>query len=362
MENDSASTIDCKLATGSISYPLLQLPLFGSRDMSFCKAQQLYRIAEMATARRWGVSLKHVMDEFDVEERTARRMLRKFEDLFPGFETTDDDDRRRWWTLTDAPYIQHRVLRENELAALDLAIRRAARDGADGEARALEVARDRLVASYSRPMTQGAMGYSEILLLANGFASRPGPTRKVPEDYLNLLFTSFRRPTMVEIVYQGARDPEPRKRLVEPHAVIVGTRYYLIARDVDADRQYRQFRFDRIHEMYGTIQAFERDPDFDVESYSAQAFGSFFSDAEQGPVRWRFSPGAAPEARDFVFHPTQELTDLEDGSLLVEFTASGWLEMAWHLVQWGNAVEVLDPPELRDMLEQVRRGEVDILP
>lgn len=50
-------------------------------------------------------------------------------------------------------------------------------------------------------MVRGATGYLEILLLANGFASRPGPTRKVSEDDLNLLFTSFRRPTMVEIVY-----------------------------------------------------------------------------------------------------------------------------------------------------------------
>ena len=330
--------------------------------MSFVKAEQLYRMAEMAAARRRGISLRHVMDEFRVEERTARRMLRKFEDLFRGVETWDDDDRRRWWSLTDIPYIQHRVLRENELAALDLAIRRAVRDGAEGEAKALETARDRLVASYSRPMVRGATGYSEILLLANGFASRPGPTRKVSEEYLNLLFTSFRRPTMVEIVYQGARDPEPRRRLVEPHAVIVGTRYYLIARDVDADLQYRQFRFDRIFEMQATVQVFERDPDFDVERYSAQAFGSFFSDAERRPVCWRFTPSAALAAREFVFHPTQQMTELDDGSLLVEFTASGWLEMAWHLVKWGNAVEVLEPPELRNMLEQVRRGEVEILP
>lgn len=330
--------------------------------MTFSKAQQLYRIAEMAAGRRRGVSLRQVMDEFSVDERTARRMLRKLEDLFPGVETRDDNDRRRWWQMSDVPYIQHRVLRENELSALDLAIRRAARDGAEGEAKALETARDRLVASYSRPMVRGATGYSEILLLANGFASRPGPTRRVSEDYLNLLFTSFRRPTMVEIVYQGARDSEPRRRLVEPHAVIVGTRHYLIARDVDADRQYRQFRFDRILEMQATVQVFERDPDFNVERYSAQAFGSFFSDAERGPVRWRFAPDAAPAAREFVFHPTQQMTALDDGSLLVEFTASGWLEMAWHLIKWGNAVEVLDPPELKEILERVRRGKVDILP
>lgn len=93
--------------------------------MSFVKAEKLYRMAEMANARRHGISLRLVMEEFHVEERTARRMLRKFEDLFGGVETWDDTDRRRWWSLHDVPYIQHRVLRENEPAVLDLGIRRA---------------------------------------------------------------------------------------------------------------------------------------------------------------------------------------------------------------------------------------------
>jgi predicted DNA-binding transcriptional regulator YafY len=55
--------------------------------MSFIKAQQLYRMAEMAAARRLGISMRIVMEEFDVEERTARRMVRQFEDLFPGVQT-----------------------------------------------------------------------------------------------------------------------------------------------------------------------------------------------------------------------------------------------------------------------------------
>ena len=114
--------------------------------------------------------------------------------------------------------------------------------------------------------------------------------------------------------------------------------------------------------MYGTAQIFERDPDFDVENYSAQAFGSFFSEVECGLVRWRFAPSAASVAREFVFHPSQALTDMPDGSLLVQLTASGLLEMAWHLVQWGNSVEVLEPLALKKMLEQVRRGEIEILP
>lgn len=166
----------------------------------------------------------------------------------------------------------------------------------------------------------------------------------------------------MRILYQGARHPDPLWRLVDPHAVILGMRYYLIAREAGTDACFRQFRLERIREIEATDQPFARDPGFEVEAYCAQAFGSFFSQAEQQPVRWRFTPPAAAAAREFLFHPTQCMTDLPDGRLLVEFTASGWVVMAWHLIQWGNHVEVLSPPELQTILARVRRGDLDVLP
>ena len=46
----------------------------------------------------------------------------------------------------------------------------------------------------------------------------------------------------------------------------------------------------------------------------------------------------------------------------VRFTASGHLEMAWHLYTWGDAVEVLAPQPLRAMVERHRRGDFPALP
>lgn len=330
--------------------------------MSFIKARELLRIAEMAKARYRGVSLRDIMSELSVNERTARRMARELEDLCPRVTITDDDERRRWWKLAQVPFIDHRVVNEKELSALDLAIRRAVRDGAKNEVVALQRVRDHLVASVPRPHARSAEVSSEIMMIANGFACRPGPAARIQKRHLETLFNAFNHPTMIEITYTSARNPEPRTKLVEPYGVIVGTRHYLVARDASGDQRFNQYRLDRIIEMSGTVDIFERDPNFDIETYSAGAFGSFFSDAERRLVRWRFNPRAAPVAREFVFHPKQVMTDLDDYSLLVEFTASGWVEMAWHLVSWGNAVEVLEPPQLIDILEKVRRGEVDILP
>ena len=74
------------------------------------------------------------------------------------------------------------------------------------------------------------------------------------------------------------------------------------------------------------------------------------------------SPGAAATAREFMFHPDQIITDHADGGLIVTFRASGWVEMAWHLYQWGDTVEVIEPPELREMVAAWQGGAIGVLP
>jgi len=58
----------------------------------------------------------------------------------------------------------------------------------------------------------------------------------------------------------------------------------------------------------------------------------------------------------------QVLEPQNDGSLLVRFTAAGWLEMAWHLYQWGDKVEVIAPDGLRALVEGYQRPDFDALP
>jgi predicted DNA-binding transcriptional regulator YafY len=109
-------------------------------------------------------------------------------------------------------------------------------------------------------------------------------------------------------------------------------------------------------------QSFARDADFSLERHASRAFGSFHADAEFGEVVWRFSGSAADVAREFVFHPHQEFEEEPDGSLIVRFEACGWLEMAWHLYQWGDRVEVIAPEALRSLVSGHRRNDLLALP
>jgi predicted DNA-binding transcriptional regulator YafY len=50
------------------------------------------------------------------------------------------------------------------------------------------------------------------------------------------------------------------------------------------------------------------------------------------------------------FHSNQQVAKQADGSVLVSFTASGMLELAWHLFTWADKVEIVSPPRLQDLM------------
>jgi predicted DNA-binding transcriptional regulator YafY len=331
--------------------------------MSYAKAADLLRVAEMAMSRFDGIALQDLTEEFSCDHRTAQRMMRSFETVFPQVDIQEGEDRRRRWRLPgfDPRWLQAQGIRDSELAALGMAAQRAERDSAPDEADRLRALQDRLLAAMPSSQARRTEADAEALLEAQGFASRPGP-RVVPDLLLlGVLTEALRAPFTVEITYVGA-EGNASDRLLEPYGLLLGIRRYLVARPVAGDGKMRRFRLDRISEARITGHGFARDPGFDLARFSAQAFGSFHSDAEYGPVAWRFSPAAAPVARQFVFHPEQEMTDESDGSLTVRFKASGYLEMAWHLYQWGAHVDVLAPEALREMVAAHRRADFPALP
>ena len=68
--------------------------------MSYNKASDLLRVADLAARQTQGVSLRDVEQEFDCNHRTAQRIMRAFETVFRDYETVQDEERRQYWRLT----------------------------------------------------------------------------------------------------------------------------------------------------------------------------------------------------------------------------------------------------------------------
>jgi predicted DNA-binding transcriptional regulator YafY len=325
------------------------------------KTLDIMRLAEDAASRPGGISLVQIVETYGVTLRTAQRMSRALERAFPMVQTRIDKERRKWWQLSDSRLLHMQGIRDSELSALNMGIRRAERDGALTEVAALTSLRNRLLATMPASFARRAEVDAEAVLEARGHACRPGPRAQYSPHVLGVIDAALKGPFTMQIDYAAAQDTEPRSRPVEPYGVLFGMRGYLIAREIGSSK-YRHYRLDRIARAALLQDSFVRDPEFDLGAHAARAFGSFHSDKEYGPVEWRFAPAAADVARSFVFHPDQQLSDEADGSLTVRFTAGGWLEMAWHLYKWGDKVEVIAPAVLRSMVEAHRRDDFCALP
>jgi predicted DNA-binding transcriptional regulator YafY len=111
------------------------------------------------------------------------------------------------------------------------------------------------------------------------------------------------------------------------------------------------FRLDGIHGLEVLDEPGAPPPDFDLGAYAKRSFGVFHEEPLQ--VAFRFAPSAAPDARAFLFDPTQTLGDEPDGSLTVRFRAGGFLEIAHHLLTWGPSVTIVAPKALEDRMGEL---------
>ncbi len=310
----------------------------------------------LATGRR-GVTLEDIQEEFSCSERTAQRMTFALQAAFPQTDYAIGEDRRARWNIPARAIAPLLTPSSEELVALAEAIVQLDHAGMPKEAahaRSLE----RKVRALIPPDKGTKLDVDkEAILEALGHAARPGPQPAADEDVVEAIYEALKGPNLLRISYRRRDEDEPSERIVAPHGLLLGVRRYLVARDTGKgpEANLRHYRVEEIYEAEMLSGSFEIDSGFNLKRHAEKGFGSYESEREFGEVIWRFTPDAAAHARRFVFHPTQSTEEGEDGSLTVKFMASGFLEMTWHLYQWGDAVEVLAPPRLREMVHEYRR-------
>ena len=118
--------------------------------------------------------------------------------------------------------------------------------------------------------------------------------------------------------------------------------------------QLRTFKVERIEHAELTAETFDIPPDFDAADRMRQAWG--ISDEETVHVCLRFvDAAAAKRVMETNWHPSQRLETQADGSLVLTLDVGGVLEITPWLLSWGAAVEVLEPPVLRDSIARIAR-------
>lgn len=328
--------------------------------MSYAKASDLLRLAQMATGRV-GVTLSEIQEAFECDRRTAQRMTSALRDLFPNCDRWIDEDRRPRWRLS-AINAALFAPTPDELAVLARSVDNLERDGAATEVQTLHGLEVKIKALIPDADRARIAVDEEAMLQALNLATRPGPRPILNAAVDGTIAEALKSRRCLKIRYRK-RDGTQTSRTVAPHGLLLGARRYLVACDAKTiTKAMRHYRVEDISEASLCAEWFEPHADFNLAEHAKLGFGSYESSAEMGEVVWRFSPEAADHARNYQFHPDQTVEVEDNGSLLVRFWASGHLEMCWHLYSWGDKVEVLAPAALRDMTSSHRRADFVGLP
>jgi len=316
--------------------------------MRYERLKDIVNLAIRLQGARGGLTMDDIVAEYGVSRRTAERMRNSVEAAFGPLQSVETGDRRIHWRLESTSLRRLVRITPDELAELESAANRLERAGLAEQAGILRELVAKLLA-LRRMFNEQAFGDElEALMQAEGSAMRPGPRPHIEPGLLPLLRDAIRATRRVEFNYLARSSGKHSRQLVEPYGVLYGNRTYLVG-CADWAKEQRLWSLANVSRASITGETFERDPDFDLQKYAERSFGAF----QEPPVDvvLRFDPGAAHDAATFLFHPSQTLTENEDGSLTVRFRAGGLGEMCWHLFTWGTAVTVVKPAELRERLQ-----------
>jgi predicted DNA-binding transcriptional regulator YafY len=321
--------------------------------MRYEKADNLIILALEMQAARSGLSLSDIMERFGVGRRTAMRMRDAIMRIFPQADELMIDGRTKRWRIPPGTLNRLVDFSADELADLETAIRVLERDNMEDQARSLENLLAKLKASLRPEISRKVEPDLEALLEAENLAMRPGPKPRNRTFVLEELRNAIKGFQVVTIKYKTRTTGKISQRKVHPYGFLYGHRHYLVAYNARAGEEgMRLFSLPNIHKVERSTEYFERDESFDLDEFARASFGVFHDDPVD--VIWKFSKRAAPDAKDFIFHPDQSLEPQNDGSLIVKFRAGGQLEMAWHLFAWGEDVEVIEPKSLADLCKNHR--------
>ena len=313
------------------------------------RTARLMRVASLLVAHPDGMRPKDIAERLGMSVRNVYRDLRALEGEV-GLPMWSNEGR---WGLLDTAFLPPLKLTLSEAMAVFLGARLMVRY-ADKYDPDLGSAFEKLAANLPETLREHVASSLDVL--------QDAPLDPDFIDHVRLLTRAWAERRVVEIEYEGAayegRPGERSRRTVRPFIIEPSLQthaLYLIGWDEDRDAM-RTFKIERIHDVRVTPRGFEPPEGATLERDLRRGWDII---ADQPPVEvvLRFSPSVADRVVETVWHPLQRFERSPDASLLWRSTVSGIIEIRLWILSWGDDVEVISPPGLRDdVADTLRRA------
>jgi len=160
----------------------------------------------------------------------------------------------------------------------------------------------------------------------------------------------------VEVQYYSVSSDRQKRYHLQPLAFLTHTGIeYLLALDVDAGRQEKLFRLDRMAEVQGLASTFTPPADLDLERFRRERL--YAGDTGSG-VTVRFSSEVADQVRERFSDAPCEVE--RSGGIEVQLNTSSPAWLARWVLPFGTSAEVLAPEEQRRFVASLCREAAEV--
>jgi len=290
-----------------------------------------------------GVTIKDMVHELNVGEKTIRRDLETFRAAgFPLKEVVGDFGRKKWhidpgraepglnfaYDEAIALYLGRRFLEPLAGTVFWEAAQRAF-----GKIRAT------LGADALKYIDQFGTVFHQTMVGATDY------TKKA--ELIDELMVGIEDRRAVFITYQSLRATESVTYDVYPYGLIYHRgALYLVGRSPQRE-EICHWKVSRIEAAEVTKIPFQRPEGFDLQQHLAKSFGIYHGEGDVKIVV-RFAPAVARYVSEANWHESQKLAPQKDGGVVAEFQLSDTEEIKRWIMSFGQHAVVQEPESLKE--------------
>lgn len=302
------------------------------------RATRLLQMERLLHQHPNGLTVAEFSENLGYSKRTIQRDIAALEsELRAPIQVI----RRRYRLDPDSAPLAPVRLTLNEARALLLAMRLIARNANERDPDAASAIL-KLAETLSGPIAR------EIADTAKAIEERPVD----PEQVLVLrrLTLAWAHSRTVAIRYRSQRAGGEQTTALDPYLLEPapnGVGIYVIGFSHN-HREVRTFKVDRITKVEISTDNFQPRDLPEIKKALARGWGVVWNSEEEYDIVVEFDQAVASRVAETVWHASQRLTHLDDGSLRMEVRLPSLLEFSPWVRSWGADALVVSPPELRD--------------
>ncbi len=167
--------------------------------------------------------------------------------------------------------------------------------------------------------------------------------------FFDMIQKAIHQTRKLKMVYRSFTERERIKTTLDPYRLVFCQRAWYVVGYSSLHESTRIFKLLRIYQLKSLNKLYVADQEFSLDEFFGYAW-SMIPEGRVYRVSLRFSRKVAGNVAEVLWHKTQQIQWLKDGSMIFRVTVDGLSEISWWILGYGAEVGVITPAALRNRI------------